>query len=79
MPADIANGVAEELEYSSWEELVETIEASTDKSRWEEILAGASSKAIRELGHDGTIMARTGASGSEIIVFDPNQIRNALK
>jgi hypothetical protein len=79
MPEDIANGVANELKYSSWNELVEAMEENADNSRWEKVLASAVSKTIRELGYDGTIMERTGSPGAEIIVFEPNQIRNALK
>ena len=80
MPEDIADTVAQKMEYSSWEALVEAMESqtSTDKSRWEEFLALTTSNTIKRLGHDGVIMTRSNA-GAEIVLFDEENVRSALK
>jgi len=77
MPEDIANTVAQKMEYSSWETLVEAMESpkSTDKSRWEEFLALTTSNTIKQLGHDAVIMTRS-SGGAEIVVFDEGNVRN---
>tara|TARA_R110002051_G_scaffold255636_1_gene314681 strand:- start:42 stop:701 length:660 start_codon:yes stop_codon:yes gene_type:complete len=79
MPEDIANTVAQKMEYSSWEALVEAMESPTsaDKSRWEEFLALTTSNTIKQLGHDGVIMTRSNG-GAEIVIFGEDNVRNTL-
>jgi len=80
MPPDIADAVAEKMEYPSWEELVKAIEssASAEPSRWEQWLADSATRAIKDLGHDSVQMTRSNG-GAEIVVFDPSNLENVLR
>ena len=80
MPEDIADDVAKGLGKDNWEDLVAAIKSpkSTSKERWQEFFAFQVSKTIRDKGYDGIVMKRSNGQ-AEVIVFEPNQIRNALK